>query len=115
MDIKEFYGIGIVDVFWRYDELNETWKKAFIEIYIPNKEGLNYGNQYCIKYSFLDNNNIINEEIFESLKLDFSYHKIDNDLYEVTILSERHKLNETQLLHLKDIINKKNNVIIREI
>lgn len=107
MDIKKFYGIGIVDVFWRYDEFNETWRKAFIEIYIPNKEGVNYGEQYCIKYSFLNNTNVINEEIIESLKLDFSYNKIYEDLYEVIILSEKHKLNKTQLLYLIDIIENK--------
>lgn len=45
--------------------------------------------------------------MFESLKLDFSYNKLDEELYEVTILSEKHKLNKTQLLGLIDIINKK--------
>lgn len=107
MDIKDFYGIGIIDVFWRYEEFDESWKKAFVQIYIPNKEGFNYGNQYCLKYSFLDKENVVSEEMFESLKLDFSYVKLDEDLYEVTILSEKHKLNKTQLLGLIDIINKK--------
>lgn len=107
MDIKEFYGIGIVEVFWRYDEFNESCRKAFIEIYIPNVKGLYYGQQYCIKYSFLENDNVINEEIFESSKLNLSYKKIDNDLYDVSILSERHKLNKNQLSSLINIINKR--------
>ncbi len=113
MDIKEFYGIGIVDVFWRYDEFNENWKKAFIEIYIPDNEGLNYGEQYCIKYSFLDNDTVISDELFESTKLNLSYKKIDNDLYEVLILSEKHKFNKKQLSYLIDIINKKKDLNFR--
>lgn len=107
MDIKDFYGIGIVDVFWRYDEFNESWKEAFIEIYIPEKEGLKYGEQYCIKYSFLEDGNVISEELFEDKNLNFSYMQLQENLYEVIILSEKHRLNRVQLLSLLNIINKK--------
>ena len=107
MDIKEFYGIGIIEVFWRYDEFTEDWKKAFIEIYIPKNKGLNYGEQYCIKYSFLDNNFVVNEGIFGSSKLNLSYKKITENLYDVYILCEKHRFNKAQLLYLIDIINKK--------
>lgn len=110
MDIKDFYGIGVVEVLLQGNDL-ESWKKAFIEIYFPDKVGNNDGERYCLKYTFLDNNNlIVSEDLFEDTKLGFSYEQLDENSYLVNMLSNKHKFNSEQLKYIIDLINIKKNL-----
>ena len=65
-------------------------------------------NGGAIHYSVKGSYFYSDEEIFESSKLNLSYKKINENLYDVYILDEKHRFNKAQLLYLIDIINKKN-------
>lgn len=103
MDIKDFNDIGIVKIYWNYDEFSSEWKEAFISIYIPQNKGYKYGEQYCIKISFLNHNDVIKNELFESSKFDLQI--LDESSNEVLIkmLGEKFKVNKNQLKKLNSL------------
>ncbi len=102
MDIKDFVDIGIADIFWRYNEFSLEWRKAFISLYVPKIIGYNYGNQYCLKISFLDGDLVCEEELFESMKFDLKI--IDDKKILIEMLGEQFIVSEKQLCKIKKTI-----------
>ena len=105
MDFSRFHGIGIIDVYWDYDEFSSSWKKAFISLYFPKEKGYKQGEQYCIKYYFLENDIVTNEETFESNNFDLEVLEEKEDYVLITMLGVKHKTSNKQLELIKIIEN----------
>ena len=103
MDQKKFISIGIIKVLWNYDIIDEI-KDAYFEFYIPEKIDYNYGNMYCNRFVFLNNNIAINVETVESKN--FNFEKLDfdkkNNLFKIKFKNNILFLNEEQLNLLED-------------
>ena len=103
MDIMNFVDIGIVDVFWTYDEFDIKWRKAYCEIYFPKTIGYNYGEQYCIKLAFLEGEFVIETEIVESNKSNFEIINIENNKYEIVLFDQKMRLSNQQVNKIKQV------------
>lgn len=111
MDINRFYGIGIVEVYWTYDELKDNeWKKAFISIYFPNNIGYNRGEQFAVKYYFMDNDVVFYEEIIETSKYNLEILKKNDNFVELKLFDTMYKFTLEQFELLKKIIDNQNNL-----
>ena len=106
MDQKDFIPIGIIKVLWNFDIINKI-KDAYFEFYVPKKIEYKYGNMYCNRFVFLENNVAYKVETNESLKLNFEqldYNKKSN-LFKIKLIDNIIFLNEEQLKIIKNNIN----------
>lgn len=103
MDQKNFIPIGIVDVLWEYELVNEI-RKAYLEIYIPEEVNYKYGHQYCNRFVFLDKDNVITVETDETTKFSFQKIGIENKMIKIKLLENVIFVNQVQFDKINNII-----------
>lgn len=107
MDQKNFIPIGIVDVLWEYELVNEI-RKAYLEIYIPEEVNYKYGHQYCNRFVFLDKDNAVTVETDETTKFGFQKIGLENDKIKIKLFSNIIFVNEKQYELINNIMEKYN-------